>query len=115
MDDVTDISWVEIAQSLLVLVGVGLSIALMFGAIGWIVTFEDRAAARRRRRDLKKKQAPDPTKPVCTCRHWFNSHRLTAPHACVTPTCVCQGYMGPDPTISGMWIAEEPPKKRVQP
>lgn len=54
------------------------------------------------------------TLPKCLCEHWFVVHDAET-FQCVHQGCKCQQYMGPDPVLSGLWMATRPMKGPLPP
>ncbi len=64
-------------------------------------------------------KTPKPPKPICICEHNFNSHKDNGGKCNVATLvnyewrgCACLCYIGPDPILSGLWIAPTQSKEK---
>lgn len=93
---------------------------IWFGAILLLMAFVWPALIVKPRAGPRQHQPPAPanktkepsTLPKCLCEHWFVVHDAETFH-CVHDGCKCQQYMGPDPVLSGLWMATKPMKKQT--
>lgn len=98
--------------------------ALILGGIsGYATRSRKGGMTRKQRREEEREKA---ILPRCLCSHWFNEHKAGGgeclygsktrteieehPGYSVLPirkniseTCVCVGYIGPDPLVFGFW------------
>lgn len=101
--------------------------ALILGGISGYATRSRKGGVTRKQK--REEQRQKTILPRCLCGHWFNEHTAGG-GAClhgsktqveiqeypsysvletrksVSESCVCVGYIGPDPLISGFWQGE---------
>lgn len=89
----------------------GMVIGALLLSIGLLVGFIFGAYMRR----LKTPRIPPPPEPICLCSHGYHAHedgrkcRVEVYANYRMGRCACQSYVGPDPILSGLWMASEKP------
>lgn len=110
-------------------------------AVGFLFGYTTKALKKRRLPLTAAQQRAVDTaalKPRCLCDHWYNAHEVGGGKcmAIVEPddewawdddygrvkkkekkkySCACQGYIGPDPLASALWMNESLVPNRVKP
>jgi hypothetical protein len=111
-------------------------------AVGFLFGYTTKALKKRRNlltaEEHRKAVANQALKPRCLCDHWYNAHEVGGGKcmAIVEPDdewdwdsdygrlkkkekrqnqCACQGYIGPDPLASALWMNESLVPNKVRP